>query len=125
MPTISFYWLRSLSHYLRENHLIKHDLFFIRSGIDVSTNEWSHSVMISTLFILVEAKKYISSSRIFKHRLKLNFIQINSFLIKQLKIFGPAAVQNGTLAQVFHDAGIHDVHLYIDNIRHENIDCND
>jgi hypothetical protein len=42
--------------------------------------------------------------------------------MEQLQNFGPNDVQNGTLAQMFRDAGIHDVNSYVNDVRQENID---
>ena len=45
--------------------------------------------------------------------------------MEQLQNFGPDDVQNGTLAQMFRNAGIDDVHSYVDDVRQENIDSHD
>lgn len=42
--------------------------------------------------------------------------------MEQLQNFGPSDVQNGTLARMFHNAGIDDVQSYVDDVRHENVD---
>lgn len=42
--------------------------------------------------------------------------------MEQLQNFGPNDVQNGTLAQMFRNAGINDVHSYVDEVRHEDFD---
>jgi hypothetical protein len=45
--------------------------------------------------------------------------------MEQLQNFGPNDVQNGTLTQMFRNAGINDVHSYIDDVRQENLEFND
>jgi hypothetical protein len=45
--------------------------------------------------------------------------------MEQLQNFGPNDVQNGTLNQMFRNAGINDVHSYVDEIRHENLELNE
>ncbi len=45
--------------------------------------------------------------------------------MEQLQNFGPDDVQNGTLAQMFHNVGIDDVRSYVDDLRQENIDLYD
>ncbi|CAF4999518.1 unnamed protein product [Rotaria sp. Silwood1] len=45
--------------------------------------------------------------------------------MEQLKNFGPNDAQNGTLAQMFRNAGINDVHTYVGDVRQEYIDLND
>ena len=42
--------------------------------------------------------------------------------MEQLQNFGPGDVQNGTLAQMFRNAGINDVQSYVADVRHENVD---
>ena len=42
--------------------------------------------------------------------------------MEQLQNFGPNDAQNGTLAQMFRNAGINDVNSYVDEVRQENID---
>jgi len=45
--------------------------------------------------------------------------------MEKLQNFTPNDVQNGTLAQMFRNAGINDVHSYVDEVRQENLDFND
>ncbi|CAF1003148.1 unnamed protein product [Rotaria sp. Silwood1] len=45
--------------------------------------------------------------------------------MEQLKNFGPNDAQNGTLVQMFRNAGINDVHTYVGDVRQEYIDFND
>ncbi|CAF2611038.1 unnamed protein product [Rotaria sp. Silwood2] len=45
--------------------------------------------------------------------------------MEQIKNFGPSDAQNGTLAQMFRNAGINDVQSYVGDVRQENIDFND
>ncbi len=45
--------------------------------------------------------------------------------MEQLQNFGPNDVQNGTLTQMFRNAGIDDVHSYVDEIRHEELELNE
>lgn len=45
--------------------------------------------------------------------------------MEKLQNFSPNDVQNGTLAQMFRNAGINDVHSYVDEVRQENLDFND
>ncbi len=42
--------------------------------------------------------------------------------MEQLQNFGPNDAQNGTLAQMFRNAGINDVRSYVDDVRQENFD---
>jgi hypothetical protein len=44
--------------------------------------------------------------------------------MEQLENFGPHDVQNGTLTQMFRNAGIDDVHSYVHDVRQENIKLN-
>jgi cell division septum initiation protein DivIVA len=45
--------------------------------------------------------------------------------MEQLQNFSPNDVHNGTLTQMFRNAGIDDVHSYVDDIRHENVELNE
>jgi hypothetical protein len=45
--------------------------------------------------------------------------------MEQFQNFGPNDVQNGTLANMFRNAGINDINSYVDNVRQENPDFND
>lgn len=40
--------------------------------------------------------------------------------MEQLQNFGPDDAHNGTLAQMFRNAGINDVRTYVDEVREEN-----
>ena len=42
--------------------------------------------------------------------------------MEQIQNFSPNDVQNGTLAQMFRNVGINDVHSYVDEVRHEDFD---
>src|SRR4051812_22148420 len=56
---------------------------------------------------------------------KVHQTKKRSFEMEELQNFGPNDVQNGTLAQMFRNAGINDVQSYVADVRHENVDLSE